>query len=156
MLSVTERWKPRTCIHIGPWGKYCVECYLIPLSAEEQLKVNGRDVDIDLNKPGFKLRCLQHAETTHFVLSIPEIVRLTFTAKLISVWLLLLLLFCCCIFVYLFVVVVLGVVCFVFNIVVFICWNISLLPRIITLLGAEVNQTRHCTRYLLVTEFALK
>ena len=100
VFNVTEWWKPKTCIYIGPWGKYCVECYLIPLSAEEQLKVNGRDVDIDLNKPGFKLRCLQQAETTHFVLSVPEIVRLTFTAKFISVWLLLLLLFCCCIFLF--------------------------------------------------------
>ena len=105
MFSVTERWKPRTCIYVGPWGKYCVECYLIPLSAEEQLKVNGRDVDIDLNKPVFNLRCLQHAETTHFALSIPEIMRLTFTAKFICGC-------CCCFFlvfvffVYLFVVVV--------------------------------------------------
>ena len=92
MFSVTEWWKPKTCIYIniGPWGKYCVECYLIPLSAEEQLKVNGRGVDIDLNKPGFKLRCLQHAETIHFFLSIPEIMRLTFTAKFICG--------CCCCF----------------------------------------------------------
>ena len=108
MFSVMEWWKPKTCLYIGPWGKYCVECFLIPLSAEEQLKVNGRDVDIDLNKPGIKLRCLHQAETTHFVLSIPEIVRLTFTAKFISVWLLLLLLFVVVFFVYLFVVVVLG------------------------------------------------
>ena len=145
VFNVTEWWKPKTCIYIGPWGKYCVECYLIPLSAEEQLKVNGRDVDIDLNKPGFKLRCLQQAETTHFVLSIPEIVRLTFTAKFISVWLLLLLLFCCCIFCLFVCCCCFGGVCFIFNIGGFICWNISLLPRIITLLGAEVNQTRHCT-----------
>ena len=59
-------------IYVGPWGKYCVQCYRIPLSAEQQLKVNGRDVDIDLNKPGFKLRCSQHTETIHFVFSIPE------------------------------------------------------------------------------------